>query len=120
MIYEIWREWDQARKFILPALDYHRTHSEDDVLIRLASGEYRLWRTESCAVVTCFIQYPQLKALETRWAGGELVALRALQPAIERFALSQGCREIVSTGRDGWARVFPDFKRCGAIYFKEL
>ena len=120
MIYEIFEEWYHARHFILPALELHHTHTEDDVLVRLATGEYKLWRNDKCAAVTCFIQYPQFKALEVRWGGGDLQALNELRHAIERWAALKGCKEVVSTGREGWGRVLPDYRKCGAIFYREL
>lgn len=121
MIYERWKEWHECREWLLPALDYcHGSHTEDDVILRLASGEYRLWRFEKCAVVTMFYQYPQFKVLNIFIAGGDLSDLKSHQCEIELFAARNGCARIYSGGRDGWGKVFPDYERMGALYYKEL
>lgn len=114
-------EWEAARDWLLPTLEHcHGTHNEDDVIARVITGEYKLWRFEKCAVVTMFIQYPRLKALNVFMAGGDLEDLKTKQPEIERWAREQGCTRIVSGGREGWIRAFPDYSKHGALYYKDL
>lgn len=121
MIYERFKDWDECRGWLLPALEHcHGSHNEDDVLVRIASGEYKLWRFEKCAVVTFFIQQPRFKAMNVFIAGGDLEDLKAQQPMMERWAVSQGCQRITSGGREGWARVFPEYEKLGVVYYKEL
>ena len=121
MIYELWKDWHECRDWLLPALEHsHGSHNEDDVLVRIASGEYKLWRFEKCAVVTMFIQYPRFKALNIFIAGGDLEDLKSRQCEIERWASSQGCARVYSGGREGWGRVFPEYAKLGVVYYKDL
>ena len=121
MIYERFCEWQKARDWILPALDYgHGTHSEDDIIVRILSGEYKLWLFEKSAVVTNMIQWPQFRAFNVFLAGGDMEDLKSHQCEMERWAASQGCKQACSGGRDGWGRVFPEYTRAGAFYYKEI
>lgn len=121
MIYDRWKDWHDVREWMLPSLEHcHGSHTEDDVLVRIAHGEYKLWRFEKCAVVTFFIQQPQFKALNIFIAGGDLEELKSKQPEMERWAVSQGCKRVISGGRVGWGRVFPEYHSLGMLYYKEL
>lgn len=120
MIFERTQEWAKARDWILPAMEHgHGTHTEDDILVRILNGEYKLWLFEKSAVVTNFIQYPQFKAFNIAMAGGDMEDLKTHQCEMERWAAAQGCKQICSGGRDGWGRVFPEYKRL-ALYYKDL
>lgn len=114
------QEWAKARDYILPALQLHVTHTEDDVIVRLISGEYKLWRNDGAALITAFAQYPQFKAVEIKWGGGDLSAILEIKPQVEKFARNNGCREVVAGGREGWGKVCNDYTRCGAFFFKEV
>lgn len=121
MIFERSQEWAKARDWILPALEYgHGTHNEDDILIRVLSGEYKLWLFEKSAVVTNFIQYPRFKALNIAMAGGALEDIKSRQLEIERYAAAEGCKQIIYGGREGWSRVFPELRKAGSLYYKDI
>jgi hypothetical protein len=63
------------------------------------------WPGQDCALVTQIEDYPASKVLQILWAGGRLPEnWRALLAALERWAAAQGCREIETGGRPGWAR----------------
>lgn len=64
-----------------------------------------VWPAQDCALVTQIEDYPAAKVLQVLWAGGRLPAnWRALLAALERWGAAQGCTEIETGGRSGWAR----------------
>ncbi len=50
----------------------------------------------------------------------DLEELKSKQPEMERWAVSQGCKRVISGGRIGWGRVFPEYQSLGMLYYKEL
>lgn len=121
MIRERVLEWEKFRDDLLKAIaEGDGSHTEDDVLARILAGEYRLWVFEKCAFVTFIWKRPQFTALYIYIAGGDLDALIAEQPNLEMWAKANGCARVYSAGRVGWERVFPDYKKLGVTYAKEL
>jgi hypothetical protein len=51
MIYELWKQWHDCRPILLEELEICITHSEDDILVGLATGHLRLWVGEHSAKV---------------------------------------------------------------------
>lgn len=121
MIFERVQQWRRFRPQLLEAMARgDGSHTEDDVIGRILTGEYKLWCFEKCAFVTFVWVRPQFKALSIFLAAGDLDALRACQRDLEVWAAACGCKKIYSCGRVGWERVFPDYKNEGVLYSKEL
>jgi hypothetical protein len=121
MIYKTWLKWHQYREPLLKALEQcHGSHTEDDVLVRLASGEYKLWTWEGSALVTYFVDYPQFKAINMFIYGGDLVELATKQCEVETWAAKHGAKRAVAGGREGWGKMFPDYVKHATMYYKDL
>ena len=116
--------WIRCRPFIEAALTRAGgTHGIDDVARLIADGKAHFWPGRRCAVVTEFYDYPRLKACNLWLLGGELKELLAMRPAIEAWALSQGCVRILGGGpRRGWARLMAPlgYRPGWIIYCKDL
>lgn len=103
-------DWIRARDWLLPALALNGgTHTEDDIVAGLYVGRYHLWIAERGAIVTEFVTYPRLKALNFFLVGGNLEAVLALEPGIVAFARENGCKRVICAGRKGWERVLKDY-----------
>jgi hypothetical protein len=121
MIYELWLEWHKYRDPLLKAMEgCHGSHTEDDVLTRLAMGEYKLWTWENSALVTFFVVYPRFKAINMFLYGGDLVELAEKQIEVERWAAKQGVTRCVAGGREGWGKMFPDYSKHAVMYYKDI
>ena len=120
MIYELWKQWHKCRSFLRKPLEMCFTHSEDDILIGLASGQLRLWQGHRSAIVTRINIEPQLKILEYLLIGGELEDVKVMKEEIEAWGFEQGCSVAQGTGRRGWNKVLDDYEEIGVVVAKEL
>ncbi len=100
-------EWARCKHWIAAALEYSRgTHTIEDIEAGIAAGQYTFWPGRGCAVITEFIEYPQLKALNFFLFGGDLQDLKEMEPHIVAWAKAQGCTRFMGGGRKGFERVF--------------
>jgi len=121
MIYDEWLKWSKFREPLLKALAQgYGSHTEDDVLVRIAAGDYKLWTWESAALVTYFVDYPRFKALNMFIYGGDLKELASKQAEVEAYAVRSGAKRCLAGGRVGWERVFPDYKKHAVMYYKDI
>lgn len=123
MIFEQMEEWRKCREALLPAIEMtDGTHTEDDVIAGLLGGQYRLWVNGSSGIITEFVKFPRMKCLNVFLAGGDLAELEPLRPAIEKFALLNGCTRLTALfARKGWVRWFGDDVKLGGTYaFKDF
>lgn len=118
---ELSRELQRAAKY-----DEH--FDFDDVLKRLASGEYQLWVTDFGFLVTAIKKIPRRTGNRFRilyTAGSILRAsealfsyVRQIIQVLEETALTgrygaatcKKCKEIRFEGRKGWAKALPDYQ----------
>lgn len=97
----------KARPFLEPALKYALgTHTFDDVVDGLVSGEMQLWANDKAAVITEIQTYPRMKVCHFFLAGGDLNELDLFQRVIGQWAKSLGCTRLTLAGRRGWERSF--------------
>jgi len=123
MIYETMEEWRQCRDAMLPAIAMtNGTHTEDDVLALILSGRMKLWRSGTSGIVTEFIEFPRLKALNYFLCGGKLDELLPLKPALDKYSIQNGCtKQMALFARKGWERFFGDeFKIIGTCAHREF
>jgi len=99
-------EWERCRHYIEAALQ-HSPHFEsiEDVEQMLGEGTYMLWTGADCALVTRIVIYPNKKIFEVVHGGGnKREIIERLGPALEEFAVNQGCDALAVIGRKGWIR----------------
>ena len=115
--------WIKVRELILPALTRPpQTHTEDDVLVAIYSGNAVLWASDNHrgAIVTEFVNSPRHKTLHYWLVGGEMDAVLSLEPRIEKFARQNGCDMTSASGRKGWTRVLKHWKEASTLMYREL
>lgn len=118
------------REFLLPAIERtNGTHTEDDVLSGLITGQFKLWPLERSAGITEFVIYqdmlrgvPRMKVLNVFLAGGDLAEIVAYTPVLESFGIKNGCSRMTFGGRPGWEPVMSEhgYKRGGVFLYKDL
>lgn len=81
------------------------THTFDDLLKALASGEMQIFYNDDAVCVTEIKSAPRKRYLNIFLAAGKLEKLKELQPEIVKFGQDQGCDFIAGGGRLGWQKV---------------
>ena len=90
---------------ITAALEYSQgTHTAEDVLNQISTGDLQLWPGKDSVVVTQLITFPRKKVLHVFLAGGNQKELKEMDPYVVQWAKEQGCTALTFTGRMGWAR----------------
>lgn len=99
--------WSRCAPWIESALEFGGDlYTLDDVRAEVLKGEAILWPGTNSAVVTQFWDFPREKACNFWLAGGDLDELmNEMRPAIEAWAVAQGCARMIIAGRAGWAKV---------------
>lgn len=98
-------QFRRLQPHIEAALEYSQgTHTADDVLQQISTGELQLWPGQDSVVITQIITYPRKKVLHIFLAGGNQKELKEMDPYVVQWAKDQGCTALTFTGRLGWAR----------------
>lgn len=98
-------EFRRLQSHIEAALEYSQgTHTADDVLEQISTGELQLWPGQNSVVVTQIITFPRKKVLHIFLAGGNQKELKEMDPYVVQWAKDQGCTALTFTGRLGWSR----------------
>lgn len=85
------------------ALDYAgNTHTVDDVLHMLDTGEAKCWTYQDGVIITTIDEFPQEKAVHYWLAAGNLRDCLALEHVINPDSIERGCTIATVTGRKGW------------------
>jgi len=113
--------WAEVRHFLMPAIERTGEHREAEVIAELEQGLAQLWIGEGvggvrCAVVTCLSRNARGLTCEIWLTGGEgHHDWIHLIERIEAAARERGCRSIELTGRIGWVRLLPHYRRKAVI-----
>lgn len=76
-------------------------------------------------VVTEVLQFPRLRACNFWVVAGHLQECAEMQPAIDAWAIGEGCSVAIATGRMGWLRlsslpIGSDWKAVGVKFQRPL
>lgn len=82
------------------------THTVQDVLDGVESGEFQLWEGQRSILVTKLMQHPQLLEAFVFLAAGDMREIESLYPTVLDWAKSKGCTRASFLGRPGWERTF--------------
>ena len=82
------------------------THDLEDVLEGVATGRLHFWPGRESVVVTEFIDYPRLRAINFFLAAGDLDELGDMEETIVKWAQTKGCTRAMGMGRRGFQRTF--------------
>ena len=107
--------WPQLEQLFVDPIAQTDTHTLDDLRRMLMAMQSQLWvqlieKRVVAAVVTEFVNYPKGLTLRV-WLAGAIperpMDKRAFVEVLDRWRLSNGCRDFELIGRHGWVRVFP-------------
>tara|TARA_R100000278_G_scaffold29270_2_gene26700 strand:- start:174 stop:581 length:408 start_codon:yes stop_codon:yes gene_type:complete len=98
------QEWARCKPFIEKAVKYQDSYTINDIEDKIRSGIFHLWPGKRSAYITEFVLYPQVKALNLLFCGGDYKELEQMLPSIESFAKAAGIKRLYGGGRKGWIR----------------
>lgn len=110
-------------------MEFDELWSADGVREDLIAGKAKLWCMHESRVLGIWITRVENSDV-TPWGlvwicAGDFSAhkdeaIRFYSDAIESWFRDKGCKFIDWSGRDGWARLFPDYKRHAVVMRKRL
>jgi hypothetical protein len=83
------------------------THALPDVVAMIKAGIAQCWPNDDGIVITELWERPLCKIVNYWLIAGRLDACLAMEPQIDRWAVSEGCSVKLACGRPGWARLAP-------------
>lgn len=107
---EAQKEWARCRPWLKRAVERSGFYTIEYAEAEIEAGDMHFWPGERGAVLTRFVEYPKGKALVLFAIGGARNAsldelLEKIQPRIDAFAETNGCRWVIGNGRKGWEKV---------------
>jgi hypothetical protein len=101
------------------------THTVADVMDKVRANRAQCWNNGDSLVVTEVLVYPRRRACNYWIVSGDLHECAELQPAIDAWAVEEGCDVAVATGRMGWLRLTRTplgaaWRRRGVQFVKDL
>lgn len=117
--------WDRVRPFLKPAIDWAGEFTETEIQDALARQEAQLWVAEDDelrgAAITKIRSGPRGRVCEIWLIGGRDHQLwLPFLERIEAAARDHGCIAIEMTGRRGWERLLPNYRRIAVVLKKDL
>ena len=97
-------EWERCKPYIAKAVKHQDSYTIDDIEDKIRNGIFHLWPGKKSAYITEFVIYPQVKALNIPFCGGDYKELEEMFSSIETFAKQAGIKRLYGGGRKGWIR----------------
>ena len=97
-------EWERCKPYIAKAVKHQDSYTIDDIEDKIRGGIFHLWPGKKSAYITEFVMFPQLKAMNVLFCGGDYKELEEMLPHIEEFAKKAGIQRLYGGGRKGWIR----------------
>lgn len=97
-------EWERCKPYIAKAVKHQDSYTIDDIEDKIRGGIFHLWPGKKSAYITEFVMFPQLKAMNLLFCGGDYEELEEMLPYIEEFAKKAGIQRLYGGGRKGWIR----------------
>lgn len=118
----IFEKWAFAKPLIETAVAQCRgTHTMDDICLMVGAGHFTLWTGTQSAVLTEFVHYPRMIALNYFMVCGDYAELMKMKDTtIEPQARARGVTRVQGGGRDGWSRKLPGFTHGGTFMYKDI
>lgn len=114
-------EFERCAPYIQAALDRDiGTHELSDVWDCIATGKAQFWPYPNSAIVTVWQPYPRKTVLRFWLCGGELKECVAAAVVIEDWAREAGADMVTVSGRGGWLRALPEYKKIAVYIAKAL
>lgn len=99
-----WADW---RDEIAKAADGSH-HTIESIEQSIREGRSYLLMPGDCCFVAEIVEYPKERACQMTWTAGEMAAIKAAAPAVEDWARSMGCTEMLVEGHPGWVRALKE------------
>jgi hypothetical protein len=97
-------EFERCQHWIEKALKYQDFYTIEDIKAKISYGMFHLWPGKRSAMITELVIFPQNKALNLIFCGGDYTELEDMLPSIEKFARKLECKRLYGGGRKGWLR----------------
>lgn len=114
--------WPHVEHLLKPAIDLSGgRYTVDTTRAAISRGQMQLWiafeGTKIFAAMTSTVSvYPAKTMLAVVHCGGRMMGLwLQTMSEIEEWAKAQGCAGVEITGRAGWAKALPDYRRVGVL-----
>jgi hypothetical protein len=123
--------WITLSKHLRQAIEHGQGESTlTDYLTKILTGYAQCWAVVEHGTIvgvglTEFLQYTQHKTLHIiAFSGSNFEEQSKVFPTVEQFARDNGCKAIEQWGRQGWAKVLPQyvpgFKQAYVVMRKDL
>lgn len=121
--------WGHVAHLIKRWVDFDETWTLDGVKDEIKAGRAQLWclHKDCRIVVACVtrIHVTDSVTIGHVWGcGGDLMTAKtdalAFFGIVEDWFREMGCKFVDWTGREGWARIFPDYERHAVVMRKRL
>lgn len=98
------------------------THTWTDVAEGLVRGDFQIFWNDHGVAITEIQQTPQCRYLNVFMVAGRLPGVLDLEEQVERFALTQSCKFMTTSGRMGWGDLpkAVGWKPSRVVYTKEV
>lgn len=126
---EIAQWWPHVAPHITRWLDYDETWTPQGVYEEIAAARAQLWCMYADGAVVGIwvtrIENTDSVTLGLVWGcAGNFAAYKddaiALYGTIEEWLRAKGCKFVDWSGREGWSKLFPDYKRHAVVMRKRL
>ncbi len=97
-------EFDRLEHHIKSAIKHQDMYNLTDIKEKIRQGMFHIWPGKNSVMITEFVEYPRMKAMNLLFCGGDYKELEAMLPSFEQFAKHFGCKRIYGGGRKGWLR----------------
>ena len=85
-------EWERCKPYIAKAVKYQDSYTIDDIEDKIRHGLFHLWPGKESAFVTEIIIFPQNKAMNLLFCGGNYKEIEEILESIEIFAKNAGIK----------------------------
>ena len=109
---------DEACEAIAPAFDRYGLHDANEWVQRCRDDIAQLWRVGEVWAITELFDGKDQRVCHIAAMAGEFT--HEIMREIEAWALSNGCRKVLFTGRQGWARRLPDYSQTAIVMEKVI
>ncbi len=100
---------ENYKHLLMPALDRSGgTHDWLDIVEGVHSTKMQLWVNDEAAAITEIVVYPRKRVLNVFLAGGVLDQVMDMLESAKMWGVSQGCSDIMMSGRRGWIKPLGD------------
>ena len=98
------QEFARCQPWIEQSLKYQDNYTINDVRDKIGNGSFHLWPGPKSFMVTELVVFPQNRALNIIFCGGDYQELETMLTTVELFARKLHCKRLYGGGRKGWIR----------------